>query len=183
MPEQPLGFEYRLVRSSRRSVAVEILPDASVLVRAPKRMSTADIHAFLAKHAAWVMENMAKRKQMLEMYPEPSPEEAKRLVLLARHYIPERVEYYAALMGLRPTGLRISHARSRYGSCNAENVLSFSWRIMQYPLEAVDYVVVHELAHIAHKNHGPAFYACIAAVMPDHQARRALFRRLPDGDM
>lgn len=58
-----------------------------------------------------------------------------------------------------------------------KNGLCFSWRLMQYPPEAVDYVVVHELAHIVHKNHGNAFYALIGSVLPDYPARRALLRK------
>ena len=79
-------------------------------------------------------------------------------------------------MGLTPTGVRITGARRRFGSCSAKNSLCFSWRLMLYPQAAVDYVVVHELAHIAHKNHGPAFYACIAAVLPDYKARIRLLK-------
>jgi len=178
-----LHFTYRLVRSSRQTVAVEIQADASVLVRSPWHMSLEDIEAFLLKHAAWVGENMAKRQLMHAVYPEPSPEEAKRLMQLAKHYIPERVAYYGAQMGLQPSRITITSARTRYGSCSAKNALSFSWRIMQYPLRAVDYVIVHELAHIPHKNHSAAFYARIAAAMPDHQERRALFREMPDDEM
>ena len=75
-----------------------------------------------------------------------------------------------------PTGITITSARTRFGSCSGKNRLSFSWRLMQYPDEAIDYVVVHELAHIAHKNHGPDFHSCVAAVLPDHRERRALLR-------
>ena len=56
------------------------------------------------------------------------------------------------------------------------NRLSFSWRVMQYPKEAVDYVVVHELAHIKHHNHGAEFYRLIESVMPDHKERRKIFK-------
>ena len=79
-------------------------------------------------------------------------------------------------MGLRPAGVTITGAEKRFGSCSAKNRICFSWRLMQYPEEAVDYVVVHELAHILHKNHGKAFYACVEEVLPDWRARRALLK-------
>ena len=87
-----------------------------------------------------------------------------------------RLAYYSDKMGLYPTWVKITCAGTRSGSCSAKNGICYSWRLMQYPPEAVDYVVVHELAHIAHKNHGPAFYACIARILPDYQTRRALLR-------
>ena len=79
-------------------------------------------------------------------------------------------------MGVCPTGMRITGARTRFGSCSGKNSICFSWRLMAYPQEAVDYVVVHELAHILHKNHGPAFYQCIESVLPDWRQRRALLK-------
>ena len=79
-------------------------------------------------------------------------------------------------MGLHPTGLRITSARTRFGSCSAKNSICFSWRLMQYPDAAVDYVVVHELAHIREKNHGRAFYALVEQFLPDWRERRALLK-------
>ena len=68
-------------------------------------------------------------------------------------------------------------ARRRFGSCSAEGHICFSWRLMQYPPEAIDYVVVHELAHLKHMDHSDAFYALVAQYLPDHKARRALLRK------
>ena len=60
--------------------------------------------------------------------------------------LPPKIEHYAALMGVHPTRVTITGARTRFGSCSGRNAISFSWRLMQYPEEAIDYVVVHELA-------------------------------------
>ena len=86
------------------------------------------------------------------------------------------MEYYGRLMGLMPTGLTITDARKRFGSCSGKNRISFAWRLMRYPEEAIDYVVVHELAHIRHKNHGEAFYQLIASVLPDYKERIKLLK-------
>ena len=80
-------------------------------------------------------------------------------------------------MGLTPAGVRITGAQKRFGSCSGQNRLCFSWRLMLYPPEAIDYVVVHELAHIHHHNHGPAFYALVEQYMPDYRQRQALLRQ------
>ena len=94
----------------------------------------------------------------------------------ARDHIPKRVEYYAALMGLRPAWVKITGAKKRFGSCGPENGLCFAWRLMRYPEAAIDYVVVHELAHIVHKNHSPAFYKLIERYLPDWRERMALLK-------
>ena len=87
-----------------------------------------------------------------------------------------RVDYWSDIMGLTPTGLKITSARTRFGSCSGKNSLCFSWRLMQYPREAIDYVVVHELAHIRHHDHSPAFYALIERYMPDWRERMKLLK-------
>lgn len=79
-------------------------------------------------------------------------------------------------MGLYPMGVRITAARHRFGSCSADNRLCFSLLLMQYPPEAIDYVVVHELAHIRHKHHQAAFYNLVAIVLPDWKSCRKLLK-------
>ena len=77
-------------------------------------------------------------------------------------------------MGVTPTGFKVTTARKRYGSCSGRNTLCFSCFLMEYPEEAIDLVVVHELCHIQEKNHGPAFYALLARYLPDHKERKKL---------
>ena len=77
-------------------------------------------------------------------------------------------------MGVTPTGFKVTTARKRYGSCSGRNSLCFSCFLMEYPEEAIDLVVVHELCHIQEKNHGPAFYALLARSLPDHKERKKL---------
>lgn len=120
------------------------------------------------------MSTFSCRGHLSAQPPEPDDMEAARLKALARKYIPQRVEYFAGIMGLTPTRITISSTKKRYGSCSGKKALCFSYRLMQYPKEAIDLVVVHELSHIRHKNHGPDFYACIASVLPDYKARKKL---------
>jgi len=167
---------YELIRSDRRSIALEVTRDGRVVIRAPKRMAKRDIDAFFASHQDWLQQNLAKQQQWVQAHPEPSEAEQRRLQAAARQILPEKVRHYASIMGLTPTGIPITGARTRFGSCSPKNRLCFSWRLMQYPEAAIDYVVVHELAHIIHRNHGPAFHALVASVLPDHEKRRALLK-------
>ena len=167
---------YELIRSGRRTVALEITPDGRVLVRAPHRMPRMEIDTFVQRHTSWLETHLARQKVRAAAHPEPDADRRAALIEQAKAVLPARVAHYGAIMGLTPAGVRITDARRRFGSCSGQNRLCFSWRLMLYPPEAVDYVVVHELAHILHKNHGPAFYACIAAVLPDYKARIRLLR-------
>ena len=108
--------------------------------------------------------------------PEPTAKEIEALRTAAKAYLPARVEHYAAIMGLTPASVKITSAKRRFGSCSGRNGICFSLYLMQYPPEAIDYVVVHELAHIRHKNHSAAFHALVAKYLPDHKARRAMLK-------
>lgn len=91
----------------------------------------------------------------------------------AKALIAERVAKYAAIMGARYAAVKISGAKTRWGSCSAKNNLNFTWRLIMAPPSIIDYVVVHELAHIEHKNHGPEFWACVKAAIPDYKVYQA----------
>ena len=82
-----------------------------------------------------------------------------------------RTEYYASLMNLSPDRVRISSARTNWGSCNANHGINYTWLLITLSFYEIDYVVVHELSHIRHRDHSPAFYAEIAKVLPDYEKR------------
>lgn len=103
---------------------------------------------------------------------------------LAGDYLPARVSYFANRMGLSPNRVRITGAKTRWGSCSGKDNLNFAWRLILAPPEAVDSVVVHELCHMRERNHGPRFWREVASVLPDYrgrdQALKALSRRLSE---
>lgn len=171
-------YPYRLVRSERRTLSLEITAALEVVVRAPRRCPEAEIRRFVATHEAWLEKHMERQRQRQQqtLLRAVTPEQEEQLRRRAEQEIPERVAYYSARMGLIPAGVRITGAQKRFGSCSGRNRLCFSWRLMQYPPEAVDYVVVHELAHIRHHNHSPAFYALVEQFLPDYRQRQALLR-------
>ena len=167
---------YELIRSARRTMALEITRDCRVVVRAPMRLSRKRIDEFVAGHADWIEAHMAIQRKRRENRPEPTPEEREAYIRRAREELPEKVAKYSGIMGLYPTGITITGAERRFGSCSGKNRICFSWRLMRYPEAAIDYVVVHELAHIRHKDHSKAFYACVEAVLPDWRERRELLK-------
>lgn len=169
-------MEYRVIRSKRRTVALEITRELEIVVRAPHRMPQWEIEKFVTSHAEWIRVHYARQAAKVAAHPEPTEQEIAVLRQKAKEILPQKVAYYAALMGVTPTGVRITSAKGRFGSCNAKNALCFSWRLMQYPEAAVDYVVVHELAHIKQHNHSAAFYREVQKVLPDYKMREKLLR-------
>ncbi len=169
---------YTLIRSSRRTLGLEIAADLSVVVRAPRRCPQREIDRFVAAHEDWIEKHRAIRRARNNspMAREIAPSEEKRLRGIAAQVISARVQYFSSLMGLVPTGVKITAAQKRFGSCSAKNSLCFSWRLMQYPPAAIDYVVVHELAHIRYHNHSAAFYALVEQYLPDYREREQLLR-------
>lgn len=93
----------------------------------------------------------------------------------ARTHFTARMQHYAAQMDVRWSALRLSSASTRWGSATSAGVIRLNWRLMQHSPQIIDYVVVHELAHLHHMDHSPKFWAVVAQVMPDwKQLRRAL---------
>lgn len=169
-------MDYEIVRSKRRTLALQLMPDGRVLVRAPLRVSEDSISKFVQSHELWLARAKERQAARQAKYPEPTEEERKALIAKAKAVLPSRIAHFSALLGLSPTAVRITSAKTRFGSCSGKNSLSFSWRLMQYPDEALDLVVAHELCHIAHHNHSPAFYALLASVLPDYKERMKLLR-------
>ena len=170
-------MKYDVIRSRRRTLALEITKDGRLRVRAPLRTADAAIRAFVQAHEAWARTHLEKARERQASSPPPQTEaDIAALKAKAGAVLPGKIAHYAAILGVEPTGFRVTEARSRYGSCSAKNSLSFSCFLMLCPEEAIDLVVVHELCHIRHHDHSPAFYALLASVLPDHRERRKLLR-------
>lgn len=171
-------YEYRIERADRKTVQLKINPDGSLVVRAPRKYPLREIERMVEQHEAWIEKHLAmveKRAEREQTYAQ-TPEQIEALYRAAQAVLPLKVAHYARLMDVMPTGIRITSATKRFGSCSGKNSLCFSYRLMMYPEEAIDYVVVHELAHIRHHNHSAAFYAFVASVMPDYKQREALLK-------
>ena len=169
-------IDYELIRSNRRTISVEVDSSGAVLVRAPRLMPKWRIEAFVAERREWIERAKTRQAQRQAKLPHMREEDKPLYVKRAKAILPGKIEYYARRMGVQPTGLTITSAKTRFGSCSGKNRLSFSWRLMAYPEAAIDYVVVHELAHIRHKDHSRAFYGFIESVLPDYRDRIRLLK-------
>ena len=174
---------YTLVRSKRKTAAIQITPAGEVVLRCPERMPKREAEAFLRSKRDWI------EKHLSAMTPvEPlSADERDWLVDAAKEDIPPRVTRLAALIGVSCGRVTIRSQKSRWGSCSAAGNLNFNCLLMLCPEEVRDYVVIHELCHRKEMNHSPAFWAQVEKACPDYRLHRqwlkqngtALIGRLP----
>ena len=155
---------------------MEVDSSGNILVRAPWLMPKWRIEAFVRERGDWIERAKIRQTKRQEKLPDIREEDKAFYVKKAKSILPPKIDYYARRMGVQPTGLTVTSAKTRFGSCSGKNRLSFSWRLMAYPEEAIDYVVVHELAHIRHKDHSRAFYGFIESVLPDYKDRIKLLK-------
>lgn len=165
----------KIIRSGRKSLSLSVDDELNVVVRAPYNTNDALINDFVSKNSLWISKAVERKKAYLSRV-NITDNEVESLIRQAKDIIPKRVDYFSSIMNIYPTGIKITKAKKRFGSCNQKNSLCFSCFLMQYPLEAVDYVVVHELAHIRHHNHSAEFYSLIRRYMPDYKQREKLLK-------
>ena len=120
-------------------------------------------HAFMIPDGT----DAEKKTSMITLYRE-----------LAQLIIPKRVSIYSKKSGLKPEKIQINSASTRWGSCSGFKTLSFSWKLVQLPLDVIDYVAVHELSHLQEMNHSPAFWTVVGSIMPDYISRRKKLNEL-----
>lgn len=164
-------MEYVLKKSKRKTLSIEINTDMIITVKVPLSCSQKEIESFVNSNRDWIEKSLLKienRNKNAEAF-KISEEEREKYIKKAKETLPQRVKYWSEITGLTPAYVKITSAEKRYGSCNGRNGICLSYRIMAYPKEAVDYVIVHELAHIKYKNHGRDFYKLIEKYLPEYK--------------
>lgn len=211
---------YRIVRSSRRTVSIEISHDGSILVRAPRLVSSSRIEGFIKQKMGWIERRRADllshcetpvekrfdhgelflfqgKSYPLELRPngtgavslgssivipgkhaaDPSKAVLSWYKKQARALLAQRLDFWSSETGMRCSMMRLSGARTRWGSCTSRGVISLNWRLVMAPLAVLDYVVVHELAHTQVYNHTPEFWREVARFIPDYKAKREWLKK------
>lgn len=163
-----------VIRSNRKTVAIQVNSDLSVTVRAPRSVSEKDIEEILKKKEAWISKHIEKIKETKErVEAEPTEKLTREKVIAlaeeALKVIPERVEYFAKVIGVTYGKITVRNQKTRWGSCSSKGNLNFNCLVMLTPLEVIDYVVVHELCHRKEMNHSKAFWAEVEKVLPNYK--------------
>ncbi|HSJ86637.1 MAG TPA: SprT family zinc-dependent metalloprotease [Anaerolineales bacterium] len=209
----------QIIRSKRRTLAIQIKNDGSLIVRAPNRATNTAIREFVEQHQAWIERKQVQARSVVvelpkqfvpgekflflgEAYPLEIVKHQKQPLILdgsfkmsesasrraelvferwyreqAREILQERLDWFANQYGFQYQGIKITSAKTRWGSCNAKGALNFSWRLILAPLEQVDYVVVHELAHTVHHNHSKRFWRKVETIVPNYKEHKKWFRK------
>lgn len=181
-----MDISYELVRSTRKTIAIQITPAGQVIVRAPKRIAKREIEAFVHSKQSWIQTHLSRIESRPQL-PPFSPEEVQSLAASAKADLSSRVARLAPLVGVTYGRITIRSQRTRWGSCSAKGNLNFNCLLLLCPEEVRDYVVIHELCHRKQLNHSPAFWAEVERACPDYRSHRAwlkangsaLIRRLP----
>ena len=201
----------RLIRTNRQTMVIVIENDATVTVRAPKRVSKKEIFDFVRSKKEWIAEKQreavikvrqARAKRFIDgelfsylgkQFPLLITEETNyalkfskgNFILHAKcqksgyhifinwykkiafKYLSQRIEYYSNISGIKYKSIKINSAQSRWGSCGLKGTINFTWRLILAPPHIIDYVVVHELAHLKELNHSSKFWNIVKSIYPD----------------
>lgn len=162
--------QLEIIRSKRRTIAIEIKKDLRIVVRVPLEMKDNDIQRFVMEKQRWI----EKYLQIVKMRNEEketlfTAEEIHALADAALKDLAQRVVKYAPIVGVTVGRITIRNQRSRWGSCSAKGNLNFNCLLMLCPEEVRDYVVVHELCHRKELNHSPAFWMLVECVLPGYK--------------
>ena len=163
-------MEFELIRSQRKTLAVEIKGD-QLIVRAPVKATKAEINAFLLRNQAWIQKHLAlaqQRQKAMAGVQKLTREELQELAEKAAQVIPARVQHYAPLVGVTYGRITIRNQRTKWGSCSSKGNLNFNCLLMLAPPEVLDSIVVHELCHCKEMNHSDRFYAEVLRVFPEY---------------
>lgn len=168
--------EIKIIRSKRKTLILEVKENGEVVLRAPFWCSSKTIDDFVNEKNNWLKSAIERQKRFNQNRVQLDEKRIAELKKSAKILLPDRVSYYSKIMGVEPTGVKITSAQKRFGSCNTKNSICFSYLLMLYPQEAIDYVVVHELAHIRFHNHGKDFYSFIESVLPDYKNKEKILK-------
>ncbi len=182
-----------LIRSKRRTISLMIKDDGALLVRAPERTRIEYVNKFIKEKENWIakhqelMKAFLKKKKTYKFITDegilllgkrvrPKGLELKNIDEIKLWYkkkaailISKRLDFFTKKFGLHYGALKITSARKRWGSCSGRNDMNFSWRLIMADKKAIDYVIVHEIAHIKHKDHSAKFWDCVESMMKDYR--------------
>lgn len=165
-----MHIPYKVIKSQRKTIAVQIMPDGQILVRCPKHMRAEEIQRFVESKENWIRKHLAQLS-----YKKIGPftkQQIEELRERTRELVTQRVQYYAPLIGVTYNRIAIRTQRTRWGSCSGKGNLNFNCLLALVPLEVLDYVVVHELCHRKELNHSDRFWTLVEQILPEYRQRK-----------
>ena len=161
-----------------RSVSIRVHPVKGVSVSVPYMLPYAAARLFFEARKPWILETMARQKERYKDVSPLSSEEIEELRRQAKAELPPRLSEFASRYGFTYNRVSIKHNATNWGSCSARKNINLNLSIMRLPRVLQDYVLLHELCHLRHQDHGHAFHLLLEHVLTDH-----LLRQVDAGDV
>lgn len=171
-----LEIPCRIVKTDRKTMALQIEENGQVTVRVPRTVTTAQAEDFARRHETWILktrEKMLKNVSQRRFYTDAEKKRGKER--LSRK-LEERLPLFSSAMGVSYGKVSIRDQKTRWGSCSGKGNLNFNWKLSLVPDEILDYVAVHELAHRIEMNHSANFWREVEKILPDYRERRKWLR-------
>ena len=164
-------MQYILQKSVRKTLTLTV-KNWELVVKAPLQISREKIDQFVKKHTKWIDKRMNQQENSL-INPKLIPQYKQQ----ARKIITQKVEFFAHKYGFCYNTIKITSAKTRWGSCTSKWNLNFSYRLVLTPDDVIDYVVVHELCHLRQMNHSVKFWKEVETILPDYKTQNTRLRR------
>lgn len=160
-----------------RSMSIRVHPVKGVTVTMPYMVPYAVAQLFFQARRNWIMATIAKQKDKLRDVHVPSEEEIEALRKMAKTQLPPRLAHLAQRYGFVYNRVSIKHNATNWGSCSSKSNINLNINIVRLPLVLQDYILLHELCHLRHQDHGHAFHLLLEHVLTDN------LMKLMDGDV
>ncbi|MBQ7222252.1 MAG: DUF45 domain-containing protein [Bacteroidales bacterium] len=174
-----------------RRLSIHITKEGEVRVSAPYGISKRRIASFIESHGEWIERNRKRiltaargREEFYASLPQTTPAERKQAAKELDAIVKPMIEHYSPLMGVYPERVRYRANKSKWGSCNiAKREITFSTYLLLLPLNCIEHVVVHELAHLLVPNHGKEFHSAMDTYFPEWKKARQDTKRVSSGQL
>ena len=170
----------KVYRSNRKTISLQVQGDHTVVIRAPRWVSDAQIDEFFEEKSGWIERQIKRIDEQKKLDADTVPLTKEELSLLAdkaMEVLPKRAAHYAKLLGVDYGRITIRNQRTRWGSCSSKGNLNFNCLLMLTPEDVYDYVVVHELCHRREMNHSKRFWSLVESVLPDYKKCEAYLKK------
>lgn len=165
----PVVGEVTLKKSvSSRRITIRVHPRKGVSVTVPYIMPYAAAQAFFLARRGWIIETMKRQEEKYRNVPQPSSSEIESLRLQAKAELPGRLAELASRYGFTYNRVTVKHNVSNWGSCSSKGNINLNLNIVRLPRVLQDYVLLHELCHLRHQDHGQGFHLLLEHVLTDH---------------
>ncbi len=165
-------MEITVIKSARKTVAIQIKPDGKIYVRAPFDMTDSEVRDFVSEKTDWIKKTLRKFEDLEKRGGNNIPltqQQLNELKQKAFVYIEPKLKKYAALLGVEPAKLTVRNQKTCWGSCSKNGNISINCFVMLMPEEVIEYIIVHELCHLKEMNHSKKFWLEVEKIIPHYK--------------